>query len=72
MIRLSPLKSGETIKTINGQSIVGAGNLVIEGSGGATSAIRCSSIILTDIDNNDKQYKLYILKGEIIIEEVSE
>lgn len=46
------LIDGENIKTINGQSILGSGNIVVEGAGGTTSDIS-SNQVLTYADYYD-------------------
>lgn len=54
MINLQPLISGETIKTINGQSIVGSGNINIESNANVSSGFNNLPIInIIKTYNND-------------------
>lgn len=64
------LISGENIKTINGKSILGSGNIIIEG-GSSPGTIIDNALILTD-STSGKEYKIYINDGKLQLEEVNE
>lgn len=64
------LKSGENIKTINGESILGSGNIEIEGGSG-TGTITNDALILID-NTSGKEYKIYVNDGKLQLEEVNE
>lgn len=69
MQKQNALISGENIKTINGESILGSGNIVIEGGSG-TGTITENALILID-NTSGKEYKIYINEGKLQLEEVN-
>ena len=69
MQKQNALISGENIKPINGESILGSGNIVIEGGSG-TGTITENALILID-NTSGKEYKIYINEGKLQLEEVN-
>lgn len=56
------LTSGSNIKTINGNSILGEGNIEIEGTGGITSTVITSIQVVDSLPETEETGVLYLVK----------